>query len=203
MSQTDTVRLTRRRVLGGVIALGGASAAAGAGTMAYFSDEATSSNDVVAGTIELSYGESGSLAFSTSLGPTETTQDSVTLENAGSIAGSLDVDVDYAESDASPNATDMTADQVAGNLEVVTLEYGGTDLTGQIDTANETPTLADLADNAHDGSETTQNDLIDLADPGSGTEFTLGLQLKNVSDDYQADGVSVTITFHLNQNDGM
>ena len=203
MSDTS-IHLTRRRLLGGIIAIGGGSAAAGAGTMAYFSDTETSANQIQAGTLVLSLGGTGSFSFSTSLAPTSSTQDSVTLVNDGSVTGSVDVDVDYSENDASGgSAPDMAAQEVASNLEVTTLDYGGTDLTGQIVTSNSPPTLDDLANNRHDGTETTQNDLIDLADPGAGTQLTVGFRLKNVSDDYQADGVDVTFTFHLNQNDGM
>ncbi len=200
-----TVKLTRRRLLGGIVAIGGASAATGAGTMAYFSTTAQSTNnEVTAGTLELDFGGTGTFSFSTSLAPTISTQDSVTLVNAGTLSGSVDVDVDYSESDASSAPSpDMTAQEVAENLEVTTLEYGGADLTWQIDTSNSPPTLHDLANNLHDGSETTQNDLINLADPGGGTDFTVEFRLKNVSDDYQGDGVEVTFTFHLNQNDAM
>ena len=199
-----TIEVTRRRLLGGIIAIGGASAATGAGTMAYFSDTDSSENRIEAGTLTLGFGGAGSFSFSTSLAPTETTQDSVTLENGGSVSGSVDVNVSYTESDASGgSAPDKTAQEVAENLEVVTLTYGGSDISGQINTSNSPPTLHDLANNLHGASESTQNDLINLADPGTGTDFELGLRLKNVSDDYQADGVSVTVTFYLNQNDGM
>lgn len=196
-----TVKLSRRRVLGGVAAIAGASAAAGAGTMAYFTDSGSSTdNRIEAGTLTLEFGGSGTFSFTTSLAPTETTSDSVTLENGGTVAGSLDVDVDYTESDATGNDVDRTAQAVAENLEVTTLDYAG-DRTGQIDTTNDPPTLHDLATNAQSTGEDVANDLIDLPDPGAGTDFTVEFRLKNVGDDYQYDGVEVDFTFHLNQTD--
>lgn len=50
----ETIEINRRRVLGGIVAIGGAAAAAGAGTSAYFFDEETSSgNTIEAGELNL------------------------------------------------------------------------------------------------------------------------------------------------------
>ena len=169
--------------------------------MALFSDtESSSGNTVQAGTLELSFNSGGSFNFSTSLAPTESTQDSVTLVNGGSVTGSVDVDVSYSESDGGTSSPDMTAQEVAQNLNVLTLDYGGTNLlNGQNLPAN--PTLHDLANN--DQSESgTNNDLVNLSDPGAGTDFTVELELANVGDDFQADGVAITFAFDLNQTDG-
>ena len=197
---SDQVRLSRRRLLGAVVAVGVAGAGAGAGTMAAFSDsETSSSNAVESGTLTLSFGSGGSFAFDTALAPTGTTTDSVTLVSGGTEPGSLDVDVNYAESDASGNGDDVTAEEMAQNLEVATLAYGGTDLRGQV--GGSPPTLDDLATNDRTSGEATGNDLTDLADPGSGTDFTVGLRLKDVGNRFQGDGVAVTFDFHLNQHD--
>lgn len=197
----EVIRLSRRRALGGLAVIAGASAAAGAGTMAAFSDsESSSSNTVQAGTLELSLDSGGSFDFSTSLAPTQSTQDSVTLLNAGSISGSLDVDVSYTENDAPQNDADVSADQVAQNLTVLSLEYGGNNLlSGQ--SLPSDPTLYELSNNdqAESGSD---NDLINLADPGNGTDFTVELELANVGNDFQSDGLDVTFEFDLNQTDG-
>jgi predicted ribosomally synthesized peptide with SipW-like signal peptide len=199
-----TIELSRRRVLGGIATLGGASAAAGAGTMAYFSDAGTSENEVIAGTLTLDFGGSGTFTFTSSLAPTETTSDQVTLVNGGTISGSLDVDVAVTQSDAGTNPTpDMSETEVAQNLEITRLEYGGVDVRPQISTSNSPPTLQDLRTNEHGDSSGTPNDLVDLPDPGAGTVFDVEFRLKNVSDDYQGDGVAVDFTFHLNQNDAM
>lgn len=197
----DSIELTRRRLLGGLVTVGAAGAGAGAGTMALFSDEETSTgNTIQAGTLTLDFASSGTFSFSTSLAPTETTGDSLTLVNGGSLGGSLDVDVSYTESDGSPNDTDMSGDAVAQNLKVETLTYGGTDLTAQLPGTGPW-TLYDLANNAHGASESTQNDLINLADPAGGTEFSIELRLGNVGNDFQADGIAIDFTFHLNQTD--
>mgnify|MGYP000265355269 CR=1 FL=1 len=194
--------LTRRRLLGGLVAIGATGAAAGAGTMAFFTESETSGNNAItSGTLTLGFGSGGTFSFNTGLVPTESTTGSVTLQSGGSVTGSLDVDVDYSESDSGSNSQNVTAQQVAENLEVQTLTYGGTDLTGQISTSNSPPTLHDLATNPHGAGETTQNDLINLSDPGTGTDFIVELRLKNVGSEFQSDGIAITFDFHLNQND--
>lgn len=63
MTEEDS-KFTRRRVLGGLITVGAASAAAGAGTFALFSDSETSDgNTVQAGTIELTTNEASISTF--------------------------------------------------------------------------------------------------------------------------------------------
>ncbi|MFC7142569.1 TasA family protein [Halosimplex aquaticum] len=198
----SSTRFTRRQILGSAAAIGSASAAAGAGTMAYFSDaESSTGNAVQTGTLALGFEGSAAFSFDTSLAPTEATSDSVTLVRSGSLSGSLDVDVSYAESDGAGNDQDVSPREVAENVEIRTLSYGGSDLRGQVDSASSPPTLHDLATNAHGSSESTQNDLVDLADPGTGTEFAIELYLTDVGDSFQSDGVSIDFVFHLNQND--
>ena len=198
-----TTRITRRRLLGGLLTVGGASAAAGAGTMAYFSDTETSSgNSVTAGTVDLTLGGAATFGFNTALAPTQSTTGSLTLVNSGTIPGSVDVDVSYAENDASGNDQDVTDAQLASNLIVETLTYGGAPLTGQVASSGPQPTLQELATNDQTGGESTPNDLIDLPDPGTGTDFVIELRLGNVGNQYQRDGINVTVTVHLNQTDG-
>lgn len=198
----EAITLSRRRVLGGLATIGGASAAAGAGTVAYFSDsESSSGNTVQAGTLELGFDGTNSFSFSAALAPTQSTIDRVTLVNDGSISGSLDVDVSYSESDGASNDTDVTADQVAQNLNVLTLDYDDTSLLGGQNLPSD-PTLYELAhnDQAEPG---TNNDLVNLADPTSnGTDFTVELELADVGNDFQSDGVAITFDFDLNQTDG-
>ncbi|ACV11489.1 hypothetical protein Huta_1313 [Halorhabdus utahensis DSM 12940] len=194
-------KVTRRRLLGGLVTVGAASAAAGAGTMALFSDtESSTGNTVQAGTLNLSFDSGGSFAFSGNLKPNETTTKSVTLVSDGSLSGSLDVDVDYTEDDGNTGNHDKTAQEFAQNLEVQTLDYDNTDLTGRID-GGSPPTLFDLKYNDQTSGEATPNDLTDLPDPGDGTTFTVGFKLKDVKNKFQGDGVAVTFDFHLNQND--
>lgn len=199
---SEKLAVTRRRLLAGVVAAGVAGAGAGAGTMAYFEDSETSDgNTVQAGTLNLEFGGGGSFSFNAALAPTQSTTGTVTLVGNDSLSGSLDVDVSYTENDAAGNQTDVTADQLASNLLVETLTYGGTDLTGQVSASGPEPTLQELATNDQTSGETTGNDLIDLQDPGAGTDFVMGLRLADVGNQYQRDGLTVDVTFHLNQTD--
>ncbi|WP_435180331.1 TasA family protein [Halorussus sp. AFM4] len=101
--ETDgTADLTRRRVLGGLATIGTASAAAGAGTMALFQDSETSGNNTfAAGTLDLEVGP----GFSTTVlqispvKPGESgTARGASINNAGTIDGTLDVVLDTVES---------------------------------------------------------------------------------------------------------
>ncbi|MFC7142570.1 TasA family protein [Halosimplex aquaticum] len=224
------IELNRRRVLGGIVTVGAAAAAAGAGTFAYFSDsEASNDNQVSAGTLDLTP-ESGSLAtfaFSEVKPGATKGPHSWTLNNAGSIDGSLDVDVtvnnnsgvDDGSSGTPANSTDVSESDLAKAIEVTTLSYGGADITGQISGSTTGPSgyftagssytsLYDLANNTHadgsgDGESDGGNDLIDLADPGSGTDFKIAVKLRSeAGNDFQADGLDVAFTFMLNQNGG-
>ncbi|QLH84144.1 TasA family protein [Halosimplex pelagicum] len=198
--ENDGTAFSRRRVLAGLVTTGLASAAAGAGTMAAFSDtESSSGNTVQAGTLNLDIDSPGSFSFNGSLKPTDSTTDSVTLVSDGTIDGSLDVDVSYTEDDGDTGNQNVTAQEMAENLEITTLNYDG-DRTGQID-GGSPPTLADLNSNDQGSGETTANDLVNLPDPGNGTDFTVGFRLKDVGNDFQGDGIAITFDFHLNQND--
>jgi predicted ribosomally synthesized peptide with SipW-like signal peptide len=92
------IELTRRKVLGGLTAIGVGSAATGAGTMALFQDNETSTGNVVqAGTLDLNDGfSSSSIALgtgSTGLKPGDQGKVRLGLQNTGSIDGSLDVGI--------------------------------------------------------------------------------------------------------------
>jgi predicted ribosomally synthesized peptide with SipW-like signal peptide len=99
MSDDNTIELTRRRILGGLGTIGVASAAAGAGTMAQFSDNETSSgNAVTAGTLNLTtHGSSDGSSFDMSVGqlaPGETKEMGyIDVKNSGSIDGYLDIKI--------------------------------------------------------------------------------------------------------------
>jgi len=90
----STIELNRRRVLGALGTIGVASAGAGAGTFALFSDTETSSgNSVQAGTLDLTDGDGGSVSTTISdsdLVPGSTGTLSFQIENEGSVSGSVD-----------------------------------------------------------------------------------------------------------------
>lgn len=189
-------------MLGGIATVGAAGASAGAGTMAYFSDtESSSNNTIQAGTLELSFGGDGSFDMSATLEPGQSVVGSVTLVNDGTVPGSIDVSADYTENDAGTNNKDMTADEVAKVLNVLMLEYDGTDELGQVSDVDGdgNKTVYDLANN---DVESDGDDVVDLPDPGGGKTFTVELEVDSgAGNDYQDDGIDITFTFDLNQTD--
>lgn len=200
----DANELTRRRVLGGLATIGAASVTAGAGTMAVLSDSETAGhNAVTEGTLDLVFDGSSSFGIQAELTPDQSVKGSVTLTNPASLAGSLDVDVDYVEDDGD---TTVTADDVASDLEVTTMTYGGADRTGQFTDANGNGIrdLEDLSKNDQTTGESVASDLIDLPDPGAGTDFVVEITYVDPggnSNAHAGNGVDITFTFYLNQND--
>lgn len=114
--------LTRRRVLGGIATIGAASAAAGAGTMAYFSDtEESTDNTISAGTLNLEpAGSSDGSGFSISvsgLAPDNsgTQVGFLDLKNVGSIDGELDYEItDWRDYENGRNDAEVDAGDTSG-----------------------------------------------------------------------------------------
>lgn len=215
-SDADGIRLTRRRLLGGLAATGAAAGGAGAGTYAYFSDtEASSGNTVESGTIDLKVNGSDGVtgAFSVSnLAPGQYGSGSLDVSNGGSVtADHLEILFSATETEASgPNGNDeadTAPSSAAGMTELFhfkDLTYGSTDLLANVSDANGNG-IVDLDDViAYDVFD-------DLASPGSaGTtlSFTAGIVDTEGStytgsrddDDYQGDKVTVTVEFALAQD---
>lgn len=172
--------------------------------MAVLRDSETAGNSsVTQGTLDLVFDGSSSIGIGADLTPDQSVKGSVTLTNPASLTGSLDVDVDYVENDSDST---VTTDDVASDLEVTALTYGGTDLTTQFsdDNGNGIKDLEDLQKNDRASGESFANDLIDLADPGAGTEFVVKITYTDPNDnnnDHESNGIDVTFTFYLNQND--
>jgi len=196
---SDDNTLTRRRVLGGLVTVGAAGAASGTGTVAYFTDTTSGPTSTVdSGWLDLQFDSADTFGIETSLEPSQYVEGSVTLRNAASKPGSLDVDVSYSENDAA-GADDITATEVAQRLSVDTLQYGsGTDAN---DLSGVAANLAELASRDVTSGESTANDIVDLADPGMGRDFSIGLsyQTQSGSKKPDGDGISITVTFILNQ----
>jgi len=114
--------LSRRKVLGGVLTVGAASAATGAGTMALFSDsEESNNNSVQAGTLDLTVGGNNSSTLSVSnIAPGDSGRTAIAVNNAGSLDGSLDVNV----SDVTPNDANPEPEQSLTNKRNFTTHYG-------------------------------------------------------------------------------
>lgn len=88
---------SRRSIIGGLVAIGGASAAAGAGTMAAFSDtESSSGNTVSAGTLDLNIdGGNSTVQFlsETNVAPGDSGQSTLDIKNTGTVTGYVDIEV--------------------------------------------------------------------------------------------------------------
>jgi predicted ribosomally synthesized peptide with SipW-like signal peptide len=92
----EHITLTRRRLIGSLTALGTASAGAGAGSYALFSDSERAEATFNAGTLNLTVdGESGPLVFldEDALQPGASGSVELPLRNAGGTTGYLDIDV--------------------------------------------------------------------------------------------------------------
>jgi hypothetical protein len=163
--------------------------------MAAFGDaESSTGNAIEAGTLDLTFGSSAAIDLGADLAPNQSVSDTVELRNAGSVSGSLDVGFAYVENDGAGPST-RGADDVARELTVTTLTYGGTDVSDQISGS----TLYDLATTDQPSGGSGADDLVGLADPGSGTDFAVGLTLADVGNAYQDEGIDVTATFTLTQ----
>lgn len=149
-------KLTRRRILGSIVTIGAGSVAAGAGTMAFFSDEKTSKNNTVkAGTLTLNLDngdEQGSKTVNvTNAKPGDSGSGASQVTNSGTIDGFLDLEVanvrnqengrNQSEQEAGDGSTDQG--ELGDNLNV-TIGFDGDDekLTdnrpaGGVDTEND------------------------------------------------------------------
>jgi len=120
--------LSRRKVLGGVLTVGAASAATGAGTMALFSDsEESQDNTIQAGTLDLTDGfASSSFAVGTGdtgLKPGDHGTKYFSLTNEGSIDGTLDFSIN----DVSASQTRSSEAEDEGvNTGEFDIKYGST-----------------------------------------------------------------------------
>ncbi|GGM67141.1 putative ribosomally synthesized peptide with SipW-like signal peptide [Halarchaeum rubridurum] len=140
----EKINLSRRKVLGGLVTLGAAGAASGAGTFALFSDQESSTNNTVqSGTLDLTDPTTTMDASVTALAPGKSTSGSVTLTNGGSLtADHLEIGVasisnsdgDTSKPDGS-GSSDKSASDVVDHLYVDELSYG----TGGV--ANMVPTV--------------------------------------------------------------
>lgn len=94
----DSLMLTRRRLLAGALGFAGASAAAGAGTMAALSDtESSNDNAIEAGTLDLKTGDDDlevTFLQLDSITPGDSGNHSIGLRNHGTVDGVLEIDVD-------------------------------------------------------------------------------------------------------------
>ena len=172
----------------------------GVGTWAYFSDtEASTNNQLTAGTLDLKTNDVDGVSqtlYATSMAPGDTAgPGTIQLKNAGSVNGStLGMAFSYVESDGSPNDVNKTADETAGMMEVTTLNYGGSSLLTSVNDANSN-SYKDVYDLAN--TDLTGQSGINAS---ATKNFEIAVQLRSdTGNDFQADGVTMTMTFTLNQ----
>lgn len=185
----------------------------GGGTFAAFSDtESTTSNTFVAGSLDLKTDDADGVTAaisSTNMKPGENIGPvTIVLKNAGTVNGSsLDIDVSYSESDnetldtdydfefsaVNNSAYEKTPDEFADELVVNTLTYGGVDL------------LTLVTDADADGKDMKEVAAADLTgqsglNASATKDFVIEVTLKSgVGNEFQADGINVTINFTLSQ----
>ena len=170
------------------------------GTWAYIVDAETSSNNqVTAGTVAMTtndnFGVTQSLVASNLkpgriVGPT-----TITLKNVGSLTGSsINISLAYTENDVTPNTTNMTADQMAGVLEITGLSYDSRSILSALTDSN-----ANGYKDIYDLSVNPRNGLVGL-NPSASKDFSITVQMRaGTSSDYCGDGINITLTFVLNQ----
>ena len=189
-----------KKILGLILAVILVTGISGIGAWAYFSDtESSPNNQLTAGTLDLKTNDvdgvtqtlnAPNLKPNNSYGPS-----TIILRNSGSLAGAtLDMAFSYVASDGSPNAVDMTADATAAVLEVTTLTYDGNSLLGSV---------FDNNSNGYKDIQDVKNaTLTGLAGLGAGASknFVITIKMRDgISNNFQADGVDITMTFTLKQ----
>lgn len=182
-------------MLGGLITLGGAAAAAGAGTFALFSDtESSTGNTLSAGTLNLTIdtndGTPTTTVNITDIEPGASGTAASTLENTGNLAGSVDVVYGTATNNEGSNPEpegDTGSPGDLGSLLEVTVSVGGTQLR------------SGTFDAVFDGTEDNANVALG---PGSTAQLTVDWSLpSSVGNDVQGDECIADMTVQLNQRD--
>ena len=173
----------------------------GISTWAFFTDvETSSSNVLAAGTLDLKTDDQDGVSqtlIATNMrrgdivGP-----EIIILKNSGSLASSsIDILFSYIEDDSAPNPADMSADDTASLINVTILKYDETDLLTYISDHNSNGYI-DVYDLANTSNLTG---LPGIAS-GATKNFEIAVQLhENVTGQYQADGIDITMTFSLKQ----
>jgi len=198
---SDKIELNRRRVLGGLVTIGAAGAAVGAGTFALFSDEEQSTgNTIQAGTLDLGSPNTSGFGL-TNLVPTDTVNATITSSYTGSVDASVEIsDITLSESDGATNSTDISATAFAEYFRVDTadLTVGGTttDILNTLSDGNGNNRV-DLDDLATNAPYTASNNATD----GDNVEFALDLTFVDTANqnDAQGDGVDVDVTLYAEQ----
>ncbi|MEE6211159.1 TasA family protein [Salarchaeum sp. III] len=201
MSDDDkTFELTRRRALGGLLTLGAAGAAGGAGTMAYFSDtEQSTDNTVSAGTLDLtSDGDNGpyTIIDVDNKAPGWSASKTTPLQNDGTIAGNLSIEVDSVTEDSGDNPESEPNDtaDLAEFLDVTISFDESEKWSGKAVGLSSGQTL-ELGTLPGDDGSTSKAFVVDLSIPTDAS----GVNGYSDINAIQGDSVTVDATFHLEQ----
>jgi len=193
--------MKKKLVLSVMVILVVASVIAGGAFAAFLDVETSTNNTFTTGTLDLKTNDADGVTqtlYATNMKPGDTVgPQTITLKNSGSIDGAtLDIDVSYVESDGTNPPefpVNKTADEFADELIVDTLSYGGTNL------------LLLVTDTDGDGIDMKEVAVTDFSgqagiNAGLTKDFIIQVTLKDtIGNDFQADGIDVTITFTLNQ----
>jgi hypothetical protein len=178
--------------------------AAGAGAFAYLNDARSPPGDqMIAGTLDLKTNNADGVSrtlYALSMSPGDSAaSEPVMLKNTGNVDGAtLDIVFSYVKSDGSPNTIPKSADQTAAVLQVTSLAYGVTNLLAILVDTNGNGYI-DVQDLKGAANITALTNLSGLA-AGASKNFNISVRLwSGTGSEFQADGISLTITFFLNQ----
>jgi len=209
MSDDNTIELNRRRVLGGLVTVGGAAAAAGAGTFALFSDDETSdSNTIQAGTLDLESPETGGTFSIENLVPEDDFSGTISViyaESSNVDQVNLTVSLTLSDSDQGDTTGSMDATEFAEllNVDTATLQIGEDGASHDITTDAGSTTGPD--DNSYTSlsdvvSEDVPEDALSTVSPGDTVNLDIGgTFVSGAGNDAQGQGVNLEATFTANQ----
>lgn len=188
-----------------IVVVGLASVAAGAGTMAYFSDTETSAdNNVTAGTLDLGATSDTQITMTDAV-PGDTVSGTVTSTYTGATDAEIDIDIALTEptepTEPASNTNNLSASAFAENLNVTSasVDIGATSenlVTSGMDTDTDgNVTLAEFQAAAPFDAVTGTN-----ASSGQTVTFTIDLEfMPEAGNDAQADGVNIEVAITAEQ----
>jgi predicted ribosomally synthesized peptide with SipW-like signal peptide len=176
-------------------------------TFASFTDrESSTNNTLISGTIDLKTNNANGVSATLtnlSLKPNNSvTGTTIQLSNSGTVNGTtLNISFSYIESDnANQNGTpNMTADQVASVIQVTALTYDTTNILTTLTDTNANGYI-DVQDLVNAVNTAKMAGLSGLTAGGASKPFNIVVLLRDgISNDYQGDGIAITVNFVLNQ----
>jgi len=209
MSDENTIELNRRRVLGGVVTIGAAAAAAGAGTFAAFSDtESSNGNSIQAGTLDLQSATGASFPTSNIIPGWNGTPSIETTYNSSSTVDPVDVEAtlgldenDLASTPTDSDQSELTAVEFAQKIEVNSATLGdGASSVDLTDGVSAQTTGHPNSQSYIDLSQITGTYSLTGVDAGDTVAIDLDLTMPEaVGNAAQGDGVDIDVTFVANQ----